>query len=267
MDHPLDDCRLKIARAKEQFDALRHEIADFSENNPYAATIKLDPQTRDEIFEAADPPRFKRSWGVLVGEIAHNLRSALDWLIHELVTEAGEEPHGKTAFPISETESSYLRIVRRRGVTYRDWLLAGVPDKLKERIDALQPYKRGELAYADSLLGLRYLTDRDKHRYLQPAYAWINLPSKAFTFPTDAEVRNIRIRLPAEGGVDVQADFKGGRRALPSIVVYPDVKTKRQPGVEVVFGTEPDKLVGLDDLHQMIGYVEGIIESFSGDFD
>jgi hypothetical protein len=131
MDHPLDDCRLKIARAKEQFDALRDEIAEFSQNNPYAATIRLDPETGDEIFEATDPPRFKRSWGVLVGEIAHNLRSALDWLVHELVTEASGEPHGKTAFPISETEGGYLRVVRRGGVSYRDWLLAGVPDKLK----------------------------------------------------------------------------------------------------------------------------------------
>jgi hypothetical protein len=65
----------------------------------------------------------------------------------------------------------------------------------------------------------------------------------------------------------VQADFKSARRAPPSIVVYPDVKSKREPGVEVVFGTEPHKLVGLDDLHQLINYVDAIIESFNGDFD
>jgi hypothetical protein len=268
MDHPLDDCRLKIARAKQQFDALRDEIADYFKGNPYVATIGVDPQSGDQVFEAAEPPRFKRSWGVIVGEIAHNCRSALDWLIHVLITESGGEPHGKTAFPISETEDGYFRVVRRGGITYRDWLLDGLSDSLKERIDAFQPYKRGDLAYADALVALRYLTDRDKHRHLHPAYGWINMPSTAFLLRADTDVRNIKLRLPAKGGVEMQADFKGGGRgADPGIVFYPKVQVKRNPGVEVVFGSEPDKMHGLDDLRQLIGYVETIIESFSRDLD
>jgi hypothetical protein len=266
VDHPLDDCRLKVARAKQQFDALHGEIALFFKDNPYVATIGVDPETGDQIFDAPEPPHFKRSWGVIVGEIAHNCRSALDWLIHVLIAESGGEAHGKTAFPISETESGYLKAVRRGGTTYRDWLLAGLPDTLKERIDALQPYQRGDLARTDALLVLRYLTDRDKHRHLHPAYAWINLPSKAFLIKADSPARNIKIRLPAEGGVDMQADFKDGKAGADAgIVYYPKVTVKREPGVEVVFGAEPSHVTGLDDLRHLIGYVEQIIESFDAD--
>ena len=261
MEHPLDDCRLKIARAKEQFDALHAEIAQFFEDYPYVVRIYVDPQTGDEVFEAPEPPTFDRSWGVIVGEIAHNCRSALDWLANVLVTESGGEPDRETAFPISRTEADYLR-KNRTGVPYRDRLLRGMRDDFKDRIDAVQPYKRGDLAYADALVALRYLTDRDKHRHLHPAYAWINMPSKAFCFPTDDEMRDITIRLPREGGFDVQAQFKRGRGTPAGIVVYPDVKVQRQPGVEVVFGRDPDKLHGLDDLRDLVLYVERIVESF-----
>ena len=48
-------------------------------------------------------------WGVLIGEILHNLRSALDHLIWQLVIlETGAPPTTtKTAFPIFETAAGY----------------------------------------------------------------------------------------------------------------------------------------------------------------
>jgi hypothetical protein len=266
VDHPLEDCRLKIARAKEEFDALHAEIIQFSKDKPYVVSFQVDPKTGDEIFESLEPPRFPRSWATRVGVIAHNLHSALDHLIAAFVRETGREPDGDNAFPISKTKGRYLT-KNKRGVSYRNRLLKNVPDDIKRRIDALQPYQRGDLAYADALLALRHLSHGDKHRDPQAAYAWINTPSRAFSFPTDDEMRNLRIRLPRKGGVDVQADFKRGRAGRPGgIVIYPDVKMKREPGVEVVFGREPDKLHGLDDLAGLIAYVESIIESFDADF-
>ncbi|MEA2331531.1 MAG: hypothetical protein QOH58_1669 [Thermoleophilaceae bacterium] len=265
MEHPLEDCRLKVARAKEQFNALHDEIVRFSEDNPYVVDVQVDPETGDEIFESAEPPRFPRRWATLVGEIAHNLRSSLDQLVAVFIREAGREPDGNNAFPISKTKDRYL-VRNKRGLSYRDRLLRQVPNHIKQRIDALQPYQRGNLAYADALIALRHMSDRDKHREPQTAYAWITTPTKAFSFPTDDEMRNLKIRLPRKGGVDVQADFKRGRGKPAAIVVYPDVKVQREPGVEVVFGRDPDKLVGLDDLRGMIGYVETIIESFAADF-
>lgn len=262
--HPLDDCRMKIARSKEQFDSLRTEIIEFDKANPYVLSIEVDPETGDEVLKCANPPAFPRRWAALIGELAHNLRSSLDYLIGVLVREAGGKPNGNTAFPISKSKNRYLRR-NKRGVTYRDRVLRGLSSEMKKRIDALQPFNRGDLAYADMLLGLADLSNRDKHREPQPAYAWITTPTRAFSFPTDDEMRELEIRIPREGGFSMKADFKHGGGRPAAMVMYPDVKMQRPPGVEVVFGTGPSKLLGLDDIAALILYVEGIIESFAGD--
>jgi hypothetical protein len=261
--HPLDDCRLKIARAKEQFDSLRLEIIEFDKANPYVLHIQVDPQSGDELLKCEQPPAFPRRWGVLVGELAHNLRSALDYLVGVLIREGGGEPDGNAAFPISKSKDRYFR-KNKRGVTYRDRVLRGLSPEMKERIDALQPFQRGELAYADMLLGLADLSNRDKHRELRPAYAWITTPTRAVAFPTDDELSNLEILMPGNGGVSVKADFQRGTGRPMAVVVYPDVKVQRPPGVEVVFGSDPSKLLGLDDVVGLILYVETIVESFAG---
>ena len=78
--------------------------------------VSVDPQTGDEVIQSADLPSFPARWGVLVGELIHNLRSALDYLIGEFVREGGREPDSGNAFPISKTRARYLK--KKRGVTY-----------------------------------------------------------------------------------------------------------------------------------------------------
>ena len=75
------------------------------------------------------------------------------------------------------------------------------------------------------------------------------------------------IRVSQDGGISVEADFKTGRRRLPAVAVAADVKVKRPTSLEVVFGREIGKLIGLDDLRAQINYVDGIVESFAGDFE
>jgi hypothetical protein len=93
----------------------------------------------------------------------------------------------------------------------------------------------------------------------------VNAAPKAFALLTDAEIANLRIVLSEDGGLTAQADFKSGRRDLPGIVMYPSVSVPRPTGIEPVFGREPDRLHGLDDIHGMLGYVDGVVQSFDGD--
>ena len=265
MDHPLDDCRLKIARAKEQFDSLHAEIVKFDKTNPYVLDCHVDPETGDETIKCAEPPSFPRRWGVIVSEIAQHLRSSLDYLVGVLIEEAGGKPNGDTAFPISKTKTRYLR-KNKRGVTYRDRKLRGVPGPLKARIDGFQPFKRGDLAHADMLLALSDFANRDKHRSLRPAYAWINTPTRAFSFPTDDELKDLEIRVTGDGGFKIQTEFKHGFSKPLALVMYPNVKVQGPPGVEVVFGREdaPGEMLGMKDLRDLILYVESVVESFAG---
>jgi hypothetical protein len=268
VDHPLDNCRLKVARAKEQFDSLHDEIAQFAKNNPCPVEIKVDPQTGDELIEVPEPPVFPGRWGVIVGEITYGLRSSLDHLIGAFLRKAGREPHGDTAFPISKTRDRYLR-KNNRGITHRDRVLRGVPEPLKQRVDSLQPYQRGDLAEDDPLFVLSQIANRDEHREPHPAYVWVMTPRGAFGFPGDVALKTIRVRLPKEGGREVQAEFKTGATLTdpPLKVHFPKVNMKRPTGVEPVFGGQRSRPLTLDDLRALIGYIDSLIESFAGDVE
>jgi hypothetical protein len=263
--HPLDDCRLKIARAKEQFDALHQEISDFAKNNSDVFNIYVDTETGDEVLDCTEPPVFPRNWGIKVGELAHNLRSALDYLVNVLSAEGGGKPEGNH-FPIARTKGAYLR-KDKRGRTMRAKAMPTVPETMRRRIDAYQPYTHGKLAYADALVALQHLTNQDKHNRLVPAYMYVTTPRQSFSFPCEEPIANFEIRMPRDGGFSVKAQFKGGRVLDRQIIMYPNVKMQRPTGVEVVFGRDPAKLVGLDDIRRVIVYVELIIESFCGDME
>lgn len=102
-------------------------------------------------------------WGVLVGEIIHNLRSALDHLVWELVVlETGEGPiTNKTQFPIFRTEHGKNAYDGRGERVY----LHGVGDTAKALIRSKQPFSTGE-DVESPLWKLLRLSDFDKHRTL-----------------------------------------------------------------------------------------------------
>ncbi len=268
MDHLLDNCRLKIAGAKKQVDSLRDEIKEFAEDNPCTVNTEVDPETGDELVEVIDPPTFPGDWGITFGQIAYGTRSALDHLIGAFLRKAGREPHGDTAFPISKTESRYLR-KNRRGVTYRDRLMRGVPDAFKERIDDLQPYKHGYPPEQDPLFVLSQVANRDEHRESYSAYVFVMTPRRAFGFPGDIELKRIAVRFTKKGRSEVEADFKGGAvlTTPPLTIQFPHVNVKRPTGIEPVFGGQRSQPLTLDDMRGMVDYVDRIIESFAGDLE
>jgi hypothetical protein len=100
-----------------------------------------------------------------IGEIAHNLRSALDHLVVQLVVDNGRDPEStRTQFPIFLREDDY-RQKRGRRPAHREAMLDGVAKSNKTVIDGLQPYQAGpRSARRHPLWLLREITDRDRHR-------------------------------------------------------------------------------------------------------
>jgi hypothetical protein len=91
--------RLKLSRAWSQINTLKPEIAEFLKRDPYVPRVKFDGRTHELLVsvhtqEAPDP-----MWGVRIGEIVHNLRSALDHVVWELVILAARQP------PVSRIEA------------------------------------------------------------------------------------------------------------------------------------------------------------------
>ena len=134
-----------------QFDDKLHEYLDA---DPIALErqIQSDGETVVIALRVTEPAPVGLS--LLVGEITHQLRSALDHLAYALVMAAGNTPTRRTAFPVLTTRpASGLRID------------GGVAPAALAAIDDLQPYQRRD-ATAHPLHVLTELWNIDKHRHL-----------------------------------------------------------------------------------------------------
>jgi len=75
---------LKINRAKEHFDELNASIETFLSRKPYFFMPQEDPDPSHLSFrfkEVFSPPV---EWGIILGDFAFNLRSAMDHLAWQL---------------------------------------------------------------------------------------------------------------------------------------------------------------------------------------
>jgi hypothetical protein len=131
MTHLLDDCWLLVDRAQRQFDALRLEVIQFFEDNPADLVVEDDPNTGEKVVYFAQEPVLPRDWGLDVGQLVNNARTALDHLVYALAIEGGGNPEeAKTAFPIFEDRDEYWKVRGRgaRKTTVRDQYLDGVDE-------------------------------------------------------------------------------------------------------------------------------------------
>jgi hypothetical protein len=166
MRDPLYGIVLKLDRAHQQLDSLNNDIRTFHESKPYLVHPKYNPQTRLLTLTAHIQKPLPKHWGIQVGEIVHNLRSALDHLVWELVIHhTGSPPtSNKTQFPIFETEKGYRD---RSGPN-----IAGVSPEAATLIESLQPFATGKdgdpraSIQRQPLWLLHELSNFDKHRTL-----------------------------------------------------------------------------------------------------
>lgn len=155
MSHHLDSCWTKFDRAKEHLDTLEAEIIAHtsSPSNVVAIRPHLNAErTRYDIIVEAVPEAPLLRWGVVVGDITHNLRSALDQLATQLVL-VGSNPEKadgtQVHFPIYDKRDDFRRECERR--------LPGVGLRQRGRIEMEQPYKRYHQVGLSPLRRLREL--------------------------------------------------------------------------------------------------------------
>jgi hypothetical protein len=146
--------RIKMKRANTHIADLEARIRDFQERKPFHVLVNEDADGMQspccEIREDIDP-----YWGAVIGDAAHNLRSALDLMINDL---AAADQRGKARFPIVKDEDAWTRARKRMGQ---------VSPSIEAEIKALQPYLGGD----ERLRDLHLLDIEDKHALLLPAAA------------------------------------------------------------------------------------------------
>jgi hypothetical protein len=181
MTDPLEGIRLKIKRAERHGRTLQHKINTWFEQEEATLIHHHDPYTGEHLFYPSlpEPPL---EWGILLGDLLHNLRSALDHLVWQLVIRNGVMPPAvnKLAFPIVSDPARYPT----DGGAY----LIGAHRSVIDRIEREQPYNRRRGSMPHQLEVLATFSNIDKHRTLHPVTMVTTRPDdSAFLFrPLDA---------------------------------------------------------------------------------
>lgn len=188
--------RLKVARAREHLSDLQGRVGNWlATAEPPRFTIDVEDDGRVHIVRLVDVPTVPAGWSLILGDVLHNLRSALDQLAWQAVISGGGTPGKGTCFPV-------LREHKDRSITVA---LKGAAPHLVDAVRRFQPYNRRSTAEAlrgEPLWTLHRLDIEDKHRLL------VLCPSLVKTFhhnvPEAAVGCRARLTLrPAENGAEV----------------------------------------------------------------
>jgi hypothetical protein len=217
------------------------------------------------VRETPDP-----RWGVRIGEFLHDLRSALDNLVWQLVLVNGKEPGDHNQFPIytdperppGKPRNTALKGKIPRGGTRIEEMLFGVADPQAAVIKGLQPYLGFHIHRAAkvALGSLATFNNIDKHKILHPAIAWAQREGReakpthvAGPPPSDIEIHH-RLGPIYEGAEAFRWRVLGGTE---------ETKVTMEGGIpfDVAFGLHPNTTLGhFDWIREQI---DEIVESFA----
>jgi len=157
--HPLNAPRLKLRRADKHLNAIKVAINRFIASKPYDFVFEADPKPPNYSIIAMVRHLPDEEWGLIIGDFAHNARSALDMLVYQLSQLLlDDNKRFNLQFPIFDEVDGYEGNVQR--------YLAGVAPEHIAIIESFQPYKRLDGSYDDALGILRAINNADKHRII-----------------------------------------------------------------------------------------------------
>ncbi len=157
--HPLNGSRLKLRRARKHLDSIKVAIDSFLASKPYAFVLEADPKPPNYNIVARVRHLPDEEWGLIVGDFAHNARSALDLLVYQLSQlPYDDERCFDLEFPIFDKVKGYSNKVQK--------CLVGVAPEHITVIGDFQPYKRPKGSYDDALGILHTINNADKHRII-----------------------------------------------------------------------------------------------------
>jgi hypothetical protein len=167
-DHRLAGALEKFNRSKAQFDELNDELNAFfnAEPRPHFSHGDFDSDAWEwvERFQIREEPPLLL--GVILGDVVHNLRSALDHTICQvsLLDSDGKADCERTQFPIaSKSESQFEAMAKDR--------IPALNAAHRAIVKKVQPYHAGDKANQHPLAVLADLSNADKHRIVNPTFS------------------------------------------------------------------------------------------------
>jgi hypothetical protein len=167
MSSPLAGAFTKLRRAEKHLAAVKQAMTRWRTKQPgMMAMEKNDEGTEFSLYTQFRNAPNLASWGCMIGDCVHSLRSALDHVVYEL---SGPEPPARVEFPILADKFYFdLPISDSRSYLYK---IRGVKsDAVRAIIEREQPFQltRTERAVDHHLWVIHELDNQDKHRLLIP---------------------------------------------------------------------------------------------------
>lgn len=213
MTRPLDGAVYKVARSDEQLRQLRAEMTPAPNNAYYRGMAEPNLQRREYILDAVMSDMALLRWGVITGEIVHNLRSALDLSMCALIRASRSESDCRGLyFPIRDEPPPSGKHLGE----LKDVALPGAASV----VEAHQPYRTSDPS-SHPLRVLHELNRWDKHRVLQVGFL-------EFVVPDGAEATEFQL-----------TPIKDGATAYHLVVRYPPEMNMNIAPVPVIVFSEP----------------------------
>jgi hypothetical protein len=196
---------------------------------------RYNPKRHCIVVSVAKIKALPTEWGLVLGDIVHNYRSALDCIAWALVEQGKRPPSTLTKkeqdgvyFPICDSRDWFNNTFRTK--------LPGVSKAEVAVVRSYQPYKTGkQLRHFHAFWVLSRLSNNDKHRAVQPVLAIAESASYKITYARDCEVTKLSGQFRAQT-LEVYAELAPiyVRKTGP----YPDVEMQGElrafPAVEDV---------------------------------
>jgi hypothetical protein len=147
----------RLERAAEHLDEVKVVLRDYYASEPYEAQGKFDPSKATMSLQHQLTKQLPVRCHTLIGELLHDLRSALDHLACAFIRAAGSDSCEHTTFPL-------LSHPPTGGLTPS--VGAPVSSAAEAVIDAAQPYKWGPNFGVHPLWRLHRLAIIDRHRHI-----------------------------------------------------------------------------------------------------
>lgn len=255
----LDGPRAKVDGAFEDFERLKAGVADFLNGNPYGVEVEYDRDTGWHTAYARIREEPPLPLSVILGEIAHDVRSAMDHIAWELAREhldrqpAEGEAHS-ISFPAALSESAFLS-----NRTVHNFM----SERAKTTVAGLQPYSRPHPLHGPSANALAVITDvwnTDKHRTLHLAFASVDMGAVKFVWRGSAANYPTKESL-VEPGQPLEHNTPIARIRFAYGNAQAKVHVDPQPTAEIAFETT-EWSVRLEELTDYLWYFREAVEQF-----
>lgn len=233
--------KLKLDRARQHIGELKRQAAAFGKRRPYRIVLEAADKPHMVKFTVRIRENIPKYLAPIVGDIVHNMRSALDQVACAIVP--GGISDGVVQFPFTASADTLEATIQSRHIDRAD-------AKAVDIIRQMKPYPGGN----DTLNGIQLLDNTDKHRLLIPVIAHTGIAD--FTLKAGTSVvdfKNFGVIGVKDGQILVVSPMPGNMKLGDEI----------NATFAVAFGEGPFENVPIIDwLNTVASHLDGVIDLF-----